>query len=252
MGLALVAAASGISVIARGLSDGPLQQLAAFSLGLLVAPLLASPIEWVIHRYVYHRAVVPFLKRIHIVHEAHHHLYFPTWRYVTAGPARRIPVLGGDVSEACTTPVGNAMVRVAHYLFYFIGLLTLICLPGWLLTSSLPFLYGTLAGAAVLSHLFIVVHDGIHRPHSHRMLQKQSWFRFLDEHHYIHHVDEECNVNFLLPLADWLFGTLRTSLSDAELAKHGPREVAKARVAGYGERARRPASSDLSAEASAA
>jgi hypothetical protein len=252
MWLVLLLSAWGLALIARSLQGGSVQGLIAFGLGLVATPLLASPIEWMIHRYVYHRPGLALLRRIHVVHVAHHNLYFPTWRYVTAGPARRIPVVGGDVSEVCTSTVGNAMVRTVHFLFYFVGLLALICLPGWLLSSSLPFLYGTLFGTAVISHLFITVHDAIHRPHSHRLLQKQFWFEFLDEHHYIHHVDEECNVNFLLPLADLLFGTLRTSLNDAELAKHGPRTAAKGRVQGLGGRARRQTSSALPPGAKAA
>jgi sterol desaturase/sphingolipid hydroxylase (fatty acid hydroxylase superfamily) len=61
--------------------------------------------------------------------------------------------------------------------------------------------------------LFITVHDAIHHPGSHPHLEERKWFRLLDEHHYIHHVDNRANLNFLLPLADWLFGTLRVSLA---------------------------------------
>src|SRR5262249_1003441 len=56
----------------------------------------------------------------------------------------------------------------------------------------------------------------------------QPWFPFLERHHYIHHVDTEANVNFLLPLADWLFGTLRCSLTAEELARHGSLAEARA------------------------
>jgi sterol desaturase/sphingolipid hydroxylase (fatty acid hydroxylase superfamily) len=51
-------------------------------------------------------------------------------------------------------------------------------------------------------------------------LEERKWFRLLDEHHYIHHVDNRANLNFLLPLADWLFGTLRVSLSEEERRRH--------------------------------
>ena len=66
-------------------------------------------------------------------------------------------------------------------------------------------------------------------------METQAWFRFLDEHHYIHHVDTEANVNFLLPLADWLFGTLRRTLTNEELLRHGSRQAAKSHVIGVGE-----------------
>lgn len=209
----------------------------AFVLGLLVTPVIASPFEWLVHRYVYHRAAW-VLRRIHTVHVAHHHLYFPTWRYVTGGPARRIPVLAHGVSTPQGSASGNAATYLAHFCFYMTIGAAVIWLPAWLLSQSLPFLAGTLAGTIVISNLFITVHDSIHRPGSHPLLESRGWFRFLDEHHYVHHVDTEANVNFLLPLADLLFGTLRTRLTAEELARHGTREAAKSRVVGAGEPAR--------------
>lgn len=82
------------------------------------------------------------------------------------------------------------------------------------------------------------MHDTIHRPGTHRIVEAQPWFGFLDRHHYIHHVALGTNLNFLLPLADMLFGTLRRELTPEELDRHGPLERAKARVLGEGERAR--------------
>ncbi len=69
-------------------------------------------------------------------------------------------------------------------------------------------------------------------------VEAQPWFPFLDRHHYIHHVDLGANLNFLLPLADLLFGTLRRRLTPEELASHRSLEAAKARPSGQGERAR--------------
>ena len=60
-------------------------------------------------------------------------------------------------------------------------------------------------------------------------------YPFIDRHHFIHHVDMEANVNFLLPLADWCYGTLRTTLTAAEIAKHGTLEEAKATPVGHSE-----------------
>ncbi len=69
-------------------------------------------------------------------------------------------------------------------------------------------------------------------------MEAQRWFAFLDRHHYIHHVDLGANLNFLLPLADLLFGTLRTEMSLEELRHHGSLDVAKANPVGEGQRAR--------------
>lgn len=232
---ALIASAALLALLVSGLQDGAPAALVAFATGAVITPALASPFEWLVHRHVYHRPQISFLRRIYSVHLAHHHLYFPMHRYVTGGPPRRIPIFGGEVSQVCTSRWGNVFVRASHFLFYLALGLVLICLPLWLLTENAALLLGSLLSLVVISDLFITVHDAIHRPHSHPLLQRQPWFRFLDEHHYIHHADERANVNFLLPLADLLFGTLRTSLTEQELRKHGPRERAKARTRGRGE-----------------
>jgi hypothetical protein len=70
--------------------------------------------------------------------------------------------------------------------------------------------------AAAEITLFIHVHDAIHYP-GHSPFQKCAWFRFLDRHHYVHHVDLRANTNFLLPLGDLLFGTLRRELTPDEI-----------------------------------
>lgn len=207
--------------------------VAAFIAGLIITPIIASPIEWLVHRYIYHRSFNLF-RRIYAVHLAHHHLYFPTWRYVTGGPARRIPILAKGVNVPQFSKWRNAVTYLAHFAFYMTIGATLIWLPAWLISRRVEFLAGAVVGTVIVSNLFIVVHDSIHRPGSHRIMESQAWFRFLDDHHYIHHVDTEANVNFLLPLSDWLFGTLRRTLTTEELAKHGSREAAKSRIVGVG------------------
>jgi hypothetical protein len=239
MSLLLACAAGSLMLLAKGLPITGLGAAIAVLAGVLLTPLIASPMEWLVHRYVYHRPVIPFLRPVYRIHHlSHHSVFFPTWRYVTDGPPRRLPVLSGDVSRVYTSPFWNGMTRAIHFAFYMTLALLTIWLPAWLVTHHLPFLIGAVLGSAIVSNLFVAVHDTIHRPGSHRLIEAQGWFRFLDEHHYIHHVDTEANVNFLLPLADWLFGTLRLSLTPDELARHGSRAQAKLTRKGTGEPAR--------------
>jgi hypothetical protein len=230
----LILVFAAISVLVRTLPDDLIGVVLALVMGLILTPIVASPIEWLVHRYIYHRRSTP-LGRIYAVHLAHHHVYFPTWRYITGGPARRIPILAKDVDLPQVSGWKNALTYLAHFIFYMTLGAALIWLPMWLLSRSVPFVLGAILGTTIISNLFIIVHDSIHRPGSHRILEAQAWFCFLDEHHYIHHVDTEANVNFLLPLADWLFGTLRRTLTSEELTKHSSRAAAKARVVGLGE-----------------
>jgi sterol desaturase/sphingolipid hydroxylase (fatty acid hydroxylase superfamily) len=140
-----------------------------------------------------------------------------------------------DHDRAETTGAGNAGIHLAHWTFYMLIAAGLIWVPAALLGGSGPLLAGLVVSSVVVCELMISVHDTIHRPGTHRLIEGRAWFRFLDEHHYIHHVDTEANVNFLLPLSDWLFGTLRVALTEAELARHGTWRDAKERLVGAGE-----------------
>ena len=236
--MAVAAIVVGVMLVVRSLPDsGAAPATLAGVLGLLLIPLVASPIEWFVHRFVYHEAAIGPLDAIFTVHTAHHYAYFPTWRYVTGGPARRLSITK-RAPDACVSPMRNALVRLAHFSWYMAIGAVAVWLPAWLLTGDISFLTGLVVASAVVSNLFIVVHDTIHRPRSHRIVEAQPWFAFLDRHHYIHHVDLGANLNFLLPLADLLFGTLRTAMTPEELARHGPLELAKTNVVGAGERAR--------------
>src|SRR5439155_15326267 len=115
----------------------------------------------------------------------------------------------------------SRLTGCAHFSFYMLLSGLAIWLPAALAAHNSVFLGGMIAASALISYLFIAVHDAIHHRGLHRFIAAQPWFKFLDDHHYIHHVDTESNVNFLLPLGDALFGTLRLSLSREELAKHG-------------------------------
>ena len=89
-GTALLIACAAVLIFAAGqLRSGEVALVLSFSLGILLVPLLASPLEWMVHRFVYHEPVVRVLRPIYTVHTAHHYTYFPTWRYVTSGAPRR-------------------------------------------------------------------------------------------------------------------------------------------------------------------
>lgn len=234
---ALAALAVAVVAVVDQLADSTGEQLIAFALGLAIVPLIASPIEWFVHRFVYHEEVVRPLGAIFIVHTAHHYSFFPTWRYVTNGPARRLAIRRRR-PDIHATAVANARVRLAHFTWYMTIGAIVIWLPTWFATRNAAFLAGVVISSAVVSNLFIVVHDTIHRPGSHRIVEAQRWFAFLDRHHYIHHVDLGANLNFLLPLADMMFGTLRRQLTPEEVTAHGSLMTAKSRPIGEGERAR--------------
>lgn len=234
---AVVVLVLGLMLAARMLGDGGWRVPLLAGLGAVVVLPIAATAEWYVHRFVYHEPVLRPLGAIFRVHTAHHYAFFPTWRYVTSGPARRLSIRW-RTPDIHSSSIRNAGVRLAHFAWYLGIGFVLVWVPSWFVTRSVPFLVGAVVGTAVVSNLFIVVHDTIHRPRSHRLVEAQPWFAFLDRHHYIHHIDLGANLNFLLPLGDLLFGTLRTSLTAEERAEHGDLEAAKARRIGSGERAK--------------
>jgi len=225
--------------LVRSLPDTLAGAVAAILAGAVYTTVAASLLEWLVHRYIYHRKWVPFARRIfEIHHRGHHYVIFPTWRYVTNGPVRRHPILQDGVRDLHPPNWRSHLIKLSHFGFYMAIGLFVVWPPAWLLTHNLAFLVGIVAVSVLFSDLFVRVHDAIHYPGNHPFVESQRWFRFLDRHHYIHHVDTEANVNFLLPLADWLFGTLRRTLTAEELAVHGSLQEAKACPLGASEPAR--------------
>lgn len=235
---ALVAAAFLAAGVGRRLPADVAGTAGAVALGAAATLVVSSVVEWLVHRYVYHRGRLRVLSRLRdIHHRVHHHVFFPTWRYVTSGPPRRIP-LRGDPEAAVTTAWANSAIGLVHSAFYLGLALVFVVTPLWLVSPRPAFLAGSLAAALVVSDLMVRVHDVIHRPGSHPLVERQPWFAFLDRHHFIHHVDTDANVNFLLPLSDLVAGTLRTALTAEEISAHGTLAQAKGASVGHGEPAR--------------
>lgn len=234
---ALLAVCAGLVLLVRAVAPGGDSALpVAVVSGILFTLIPASVIEWLVHRYIYHRKRFgPLAQIFRIHHRGHHAAIFPTWRYTTNGTVRRHPVSELDVSRLYPAGWRNLISKTAHFAFYMALGSVFILTPGWLLTRSVAFSLTLVATLALLSDLFVRVHDAIHYPGQFKLVEAQPWFPFIDRHHFIHHVDMEANVNFLLPLADWCYGTLRTSLTEAEIAKHGTLAQAKSRPIGHSE-----------------
>ena len=233
---ALVVACIGIIFVVRATEDGAGATLVAVIAGVIFTLIPAYIYEWLVHRYIYHQKRRGPLGRIyHIHHQGHHAKIFPTWRYTTNGVVRRHPVLAKDTAHLYPPGWRNLISKAAHFCFYMSIGVVFIWTPAWVFTQNPVFLASIVLTSVIISDLFVRVHDAIHYPGRFRLVEAQPWFPFIDRHHFIHHVDMGANVNFLLPLADWCFGTLRTELTSAEIARHGTLDQAKATPIGYSE-----------------
>jgi hypothetical protein len=213
------------------LRDSPTISLAALSviLGILSAGLLGSLGEWSVHRYSMH---TPRKNRIlnvpyELHHVAHHWHHYTPDRFTHAGPIKYHPT--HDPRLVCETNLSRYWVAVQQYTYYMFFGLFFVFLPAWLITRNVFFMAGLVSAIVWVCTMFVHVHGVTHHP-GRRFIERFSWFNFLKRHHYIHHIDNGCNVNFLLPLCDVLFGTLRLSLRPKEIERWGTYEEALARV----------------------
>jgi hypothetical protein len=170
--------------------------LLAVLLFIPVAVVQASLFEWAFHRYWLHRPWLPkecftshtlvhhqlckFDDTFHVEEEEQHEaLSFAWW--------------GGPVLIAINlVPWALASVALAAS-----GL-------------HLPYLAVIITIAAVIAVYYIGyegLHYLMHKP-TWPFVEKAGYFQFIKRHHRIHHVLMDRNLNVLIPIADWMLGTL--------------------------------------------
>jgi sterol desaturase/sphingolipid hydroxylase (fatty acid hydroxylase superfamily) len=152
--------------------------------------------EWLIHRFVMHtrQPLLPYPYELHAV--GHHGMF------------------GADASYHAQDEEMKKHVTFDPKDYFFIlsahvpGLLAFEWLTGIALSAPV-------AAVAILgcTGAFDILHWKYHVP-SDTWFQRTRLFRFLKEHHRLHHLRQDRNYNvFSLPLADWCLGTLITKES---------------------------------------
>jgi sterol desaturase/sphingolipid hydroxylase (fatty acid hydroxylase superfamily) len=230
---AFVLVNAGIFVAARSVVGElltPLGLLISIGGGISAALLIGSLGEWLVHRYFMHRRLRPRPLNLayDLHHRAHHWIQYPPNEYLHDDRVQRVPV-SPHLERVCITRTERALTVALHVAFYSTFGVILAVIPSLVFTGNPPF---TLVVAVVTMteiFLFVHVHDAVQHPGFSR-LERFRWFRFLDRHHYIHHVDNKANTNFLLPLCDLLMGVLRRNLSPRELATWPSYEEARQNV----------------------
>jgi hypothetical protein len=208
----------------------PLGLVISIGGGVLAAVLIGSLGEWLVHRYIMHRRLKPYPLTLayDLHHRAHHWVQFPPNEYLHDDHVQRVPV-SLRLDRVCVTRTGRFLTVALHVAFYSAFGLILALIPSAVITRN-PVFTGVVSIVTVVEiFLFVRVHDAVHHPGL-SYLEGFRWFRFLDRHHYIHHVDNNANSNFLMPLCDLLMGVLRRELSPRELAKWPTYEEARRNV----------------------
>ena len=184
-----------------------------FAAAFLAVHLLNCFIEYIFHRYVLHKPVVPFLSRFYKQHTLHHSLTRIGKRYTSAG--RAVPYVE-NIYPVTEPEQGEASFFPWYTLAIFAAIITpLLVVLQWL-TPAIPWFFAGYAALAFSLALYEIFHAIEHWAFErwaplieHRHF---GWFwRKVYSFHLRHHAVIDCNEAisgfFTLPVFDWVFGT---------------------------------------------
>lgn len=199
---------------------------AAIAAVLFTVPLCSLG-EWLVHGILYHNRLpgLAFIRDIH--HKGHHFALFPPRNYVQEEGYPFMKLRKGDEPwQMADSAKDNFVTKWSQIALHFATGIPLILVPSWFITHSVAFVVSAFATLSFISWMLAYVHGVIHTP-GNRWVERQWWFCWLDRHHYIHHVDITANMNFMMPLCDLLFGTMKAELLPREVERYPSFEQAK-------------------------
>jgi hypothetical protein len=167
----------------------------------------ASFFEWTLHKYLMHMPLWQYPFRAHAL--VHHGLFRTGERYFL--PDAKV----------------IRKVRFAWWNAPFILLLHTPVILWLQRTLAVDIAGGALAALALYYFLYEYLHYCMHIP-KRRRLETTAWFRWLDSHHHMHHKRHFNNLNVVLPVADFVFGTLLPAREHVTTPdrSHGANQVA--------------------------
>jgi hypothetical protein len=157
--------------------------------------------EWVFHKYLFHSPkIIPATYKAHAL--THHGMYSGDDSYDLPNPE---------------DPGGKHIMMDWFALPLFLGFHFPI-IWGVQRLTGIPSIWGGLAAIAAYYVCYESIHFVMHVPRD-RWIERTRVFRFLNEHHRLHHKNDATNLNVVFPLADITLRTLRTHKMRKVLAK---------------------------------
>lgn len=167
------------------LSTTLLCELGAFA----VYFLYGSYFEWIFHRYMFHSPKLVYRTfKAHTL--VHHQIYKHDHTYHTHD----------EHPEKVTMDWWALLAMIAFNLPIFWAI-------QWL--TGIPSMWGGVGMVIVYYGLYESLHWAMHVPAASRFLSRFRGYRFLEQHHRIHHKHMLSNLNVIIPVADFTLGTLR-------------------------------------------
>lgn len=149
--------------------------------------IYASFFEWTLHKYLMH---TPLWRYPFHAHAIVHHGLFRTGKDYFLSDAK--------------------VIRKVRFAWWNAPFILLLHAPAilWIQKAlALNIFFGAFGALVLYYFLYEYLHYCMHIPKG-RWLENTAAFRWLDSHHHMHHKRHFSNLNVVLPLADFIFGTL--------------------------------------------
>lgn len=181
--------------------------LVGLASGFFGGVVLGSFVEHAIHKHLLHSTPkslrkIKYVKSMWQGHSVSHHgTYMPDDHY-TQDETNKEEVLTFKWYEGPLIVIASTSIlfAISASVRYLIGL---------------PFnpLMPEVIGACIAISLYYVAYEGLHAimhvPKKWIWLRKRRFMVWLNNHHYQHHIDPRTNLNVIIPIADYVWGTKR-------------------------------------------
>ena len=172
----------------------------------------ASNLEWGLHMRIMHRPFFGFTYP-YKAHALTHHVIFGWGKTYT---------IGNHPKE-----LQEEHIKTIPMAWWNGPVLTIIAAAPWVVTVLFGLWYIPVVIAGAVFGYYLVyewIHWCMHDP-KFRWVEQPRIFRRLNMHHRIHHkFMGKKNFNVVLPVADWMYGTLQTSLRPARSVSNRPQK----------------------------
>ena len=171
------------------------------------ALVLGSFFEHAIHKYLLH-STPNVLKKVEYVkgmwkgHSISHHGSYAPDEHYTQDDTNKQEVLTFSWYDGPAIIISATAISflIASIIRLFLGI-------------SVKFLMPEVIGAGIAFTLYYIAYEGLHAimhvPKKWIWLRKRRFMVWLNSHHYQHHLDPRSNLNVIIPIADYVWGTKR-------------------------------------------